>query len=364
LVGEKTKIIAATKGNAYGHGVVAVARALTSCGAHALMMGRIDEAVAVRSAGISIPIIVFGSVLPKDLPTLLDYKLTPTVHNMETAAYLGKLAADNISVYLKVDSGLGRLGIRIDETVKFCRAISKFKNLQLEGIYTHLPFADRHGREWAGERVQQFDELVAILEKEGIRIPVRQVRSSSHVLTGLKDKNCNAVCVGHILYGLSAVDVSVSDIGAFKPVFRSLKAQLIHVGYHRAGSRMWLGGQYSAKQAKMTGVVPIGLCDGLPSLPSGPCVQPHVLVNGSQAPILGISLEHTVVDLSGLKTCRVGDEVVFFEEESKLPLNRFASAFSRTPIEMLMFLSGRLNYIYRSSDKEPAASRSTARGTL
>lgn len=348
--GSDVKVIAAIKGNAYGHGAVEIGRTLVRCGAHALATGRLDEAIAMREAGIDAQIIMFGAALPDALPALLQHRLTPTVHNLELAQALQRVAEVPMPVHVKLDSGLGRLGITLAEARPFFRQIAGFDKLYVEGVYSHVPFADTAGKDWAGERIRAFEALVDELRSDGIAPPIQQIRASAHLLTGMTD-SCNAVCVGHLLYGLSPVLPELAKLSGFQPIFRSLKAKLIHVGRHPAGARIWVGGALTSNAPKATGVLPIGLCDGLPQVPAGG-PRPQVVLNGRPVAVLGVSLEHCVLDLGEETTAKVGDEAVFFDDESgdaEAPLPRMAASFGRSPFEMLMSLSGRVPYAYRNS---------------
>src|SRR5262249_1116333 len=199
-------------------------------GAFALFTGNVREAIAVRAAGIRIPVIMFGAYLPQDLRFLLAQGLIPTIYDREFAAAASAAATARTEVYIKVDAGLGRLGVPIAEAAAFIRWVSGLPNLAVGGVYTHLPFADEAGVVWARQRLAEFDALLATLAAGGLSVPISQARASSCVGAGLTD-HANAVCVGHLLYGLSPFSAQGPAMpGGIKPVLRWIRSRLIHVG--------------------------------------------------------------------------------------------------------------------------------------
>lgn len=286
-------IIASVKANAYGHGIVAIARRLSAAGVEMLATGSFADAVAVRKAGITTPVLMMGGALPAAIPELLRRDLVPTVHNQELADAVAAHAERRVQVYVKVDCGFGRLGIPVDDARRFVLELARRPNLEISGLYTHLPFADAAGREWARRGIVRFDELVAELAAAGLSIPVTQARASAALLAGIDD-NCTAVSPGALLYGLSPVDADLADRSALRPVMARICTRLIQTSdSHPNGAR---------------GVVPFGRVDGhrAPVAGSGA----HMLIDGAKAPILSVSLEHAVLDLSAAPTASVGDSVI------------------------------------------------------
>ncbi|MGH6931778.1 MAG: alanine racemase C-terminal domain-containing protein, partial [Dongiaceae bacterium] len=219
--------------------------------------------------------------------------------------------------------------------------IAALPNVAIEGIYTHLPFSDAAGREWARGCHGGFESLLARLAAAGIRPPVTQVWARSGLLAGLADR-CNTVCVGHLLYGLSPVEDAVADSGAFKPVMAAIKTRLIHIAHHAAGYDLAIGGAYAMRNARVTGVVPLGLGDGMRSAADG--LATSFLINGRRAPVLGLSLEHATLDLTGIHGAQVGDEVVVIGESGneRNGFRDLARWFRCGELEAVMAFSGRL----------------------
>ena len=219
------------------------------------------------------------------------------------AAATGKTA----SVYVKVDAGLGRLGVPLPDALDFIGEVQRLPDVRVEGVYTHLSFYDEVEREWARGRMREFDGLLADLEAAGIEIPVTQGLASSCMVAGLTSRG-NAVCPGHLLYGVPSIAPSVADTSAFRPVLRSIRSRLIHAGPPKAGMR----GAAERDTPSRIGVIPLGLADGYRAPIAGRAAC--ALVAGERVPIRGVSLEHITLDLSRRPGAGVGDEVVLLGE--------------------------------------------------
>ncbi|MGE0120979.1 MAG: alanine racemase [Dongiaceae bacterium] len=335
----RRRLIASVKANAYGHGVVTIARELARLGVDILWTGSSDEALAIRAAGIDARILLFGGYLPGDIPVLLRHGLTPTIYDRAGAQAVSAAAAGPTPVYLKVDSGLGRLGVPVADAGELVAEIAALPRVVIEGIYTHLPFGDAAGRDEARMQAETFASLLRRLAAQGIDPPVTQVWASSGLLAQLPDA-CNAVCVGHLLYGLSPVSREVASAGELRPVMRAIKTRLIHVVHRSAGAAQ--AGAYGLRNARVTGVVPLGLGDGMRNAVAGQSMS--MLVRGRRAPVLGVSLEHTTLDLTGIESAQVGDEAILVGRSDGLA-NSFrdlARWFGCGELEALMTFSGRL----------------------
>ena len=298
-----TAVIASVKANGYGHGAVEVAAALARDGAEMLATASFDEAAAIRAAGVSAPILMLPGTLPAGLGELVQHGLTPTVWNDETAEAAAQLAAP---AWVKLDAGLGRLGLQPAAVPSLLRRL-RDASVDVQGLYTHLPFADAAGLEWAKTQLAAFTRLREELERDGLLPPATQARSSAGILAGLED-GCTSVCPGHVLYGLPAASADVADASAFQPVLRSVETRLVHVAAHPTARTAGVGGAARLAAGAVTGVVPFGRADGYRD--ARPEAQAVMLVRGRRAPVRGVSLEHTTLDLSDVPDAVVGDEVV------------------------------------------------------
>jgi alanine racemase len=354
LAGTGVDVIASIKANAYGHGAVEVARRLEREGVFALATGSFDEAVAVRRAGIRTPILMFGGALPEAAPDLLRHGLIPTVSDLAWARAVSAAADRSVDVYVEVDAGLGRLGVPLEEAEKLVDSIARLRHLRVVGLYTHLPFVDVSGRDWAVPRLAAFRALA-----ERLGVPVTQALSSAGVIAGL-DGTFSAICPGHALYGLPPASPEVADMARFQPVLRAVKTRLIHITHHQAARSGGVGGRWSLDEGAITGVVPFGRHDGYRT----PSADAAMLAGGRRAPLLGVSLEHSTLDLSDTPGVAVGDEVVVVgaQGHGRIALEEVASWLgARAGSDVVLGFDRRIPYRYgwasaaAHEDARPAA---------
>ena len=356
-IGPNRACIAALKANAYGHGALPVARALDGAELKAFMTGSYDEAFRLRAEGLCTPVVMFAGALPAGMAALVGAGLVPTVVDRASAEAVASSApsGEAVPVYVKVNAGLGRLGVPLEAAEGFLEELDAMPGLEVHGLYTHLPFGDAQGCDWAQQRLAAFDALLAGLEERGLAPPVTQARASACVAAGLTDR-ANAVCVGHLLYGLSPFsDASVADLSAYRPVLTEVGSRLIQVSQHPQGSDIAIGGSYGIRYGRRTGVAPIGVAQGL--VRPVPGSRPQALICGRRAPILAVSLEHLVVDLANVEAAAVGDVVRLLggEGDAAIGLDELAAWFGMTALDTVMALSGRLTAHYRDSTGGAAA---------
>jgi alanine racemase len=311
MLPEHTRIHASVKSSAYGLQVSEVAKRLVALGADALSAGSFNDALAIRAAGIDIDIIMLGGTLPAGIPAYLEQRLIPTIHNFTLADAVSSAASVPIRVYVKIDCGWGRLGIPIKDAKAFVLSVARLPRIQIEGLYTHLPFFDAAGRQWAQDRTTRFDELVASLRREGLIIPVTQARSSAGIITNIAD-SCSAVSPGSILYGKAPLPQELADSSKFQPVLKSVRTQLIHVSPSAAERTSGLHSRFAFQVSGATGVVPFGRADGNRAATVGQVA--HMIVRGIKCPVLGVSSEMAVVDLSQVTNPEIGEEVTILGE--------------------------------------------------
>lgn len=329
------RVVASVKADGYGHGAVAVSRALADAGCDSLWTGHLGDALAIRAAGVDADVVLFGGYTPDQIPALVDAGLVPTVVDLAGAAAAARCGA---SVYVKVDAGLGRLGVPVASARTAIGQMASMPGLTIAGVYTHLPFADQAGREWAVAKGAVFAELLDGLTRDGTRPPFTQMWGSSGLLAGLPDAT-NAVCVGHALYGLSPFSEPGLTDAVLAPVLAEVGARLIHVAEH---PRDVAAGGYLSDGAARVGVIPFGVIDGQRRF--GAAHQAHALVRGRRVPLLGTSLEHTVLDLTAVPDAAVGDQVLLVGSQGseRITLAEWAAAVGCGELDAVVSLSGRV----------------------
>ena len=341
-VGEEVKLMASIKANAYGHGVVEVAAALAEYGVDYFATASYSDAMRVRESGNTTPIVMFGGNLPEGITDHLRHDLIPSIYNMETAQRISAAVDRPTRVFLKVDIGLGRLGVPVNQAVAFASQARELPNIVLEGIYTHISFHNDETRAYAQERLPTFYRMLEQMSAAGIDIPVAQALDSGFILQNWHD-DLSAVCPGHVLYGISPCIPDYLEMAPFKPVLKAIKAQLIHVAHHPeegpASGACWY---HRNRRGDTTGVIPFGMYDGYRKPPVGETVE--VLFRGRRIPVLGVSLEYTVVDLADFDDAEVGEEITIVGSNGNdhIAIEEAAAWLKISPLEFLMSLNGRL----------------------
>ncbi|MBI4933826.1 MAG: alanine racemase [Actinobacteria bacterium] len=329
------RVVASVKADGYGHGVLDVSRALADAGCDSLWTGHIGDALAIRAAGIDTEVVLFGGYTPDQIPALVAAGLVPTVVDLTGAAAAASCGA---AVYVKVDAGLGRLGVPVDVAGTVIREMAGLDGITIAGIYTHLPFSDRAGREWAVSKGAVFTEMLDGLARDGVRPGFTQMWGTCGLLADLPDAT-NAVCVGHALYGMSPfTDPTLTD-AELQPVLTELGASLIHVADHPHDVR---AGGYLTRGVSRVGVIPFGVTDGMRRVDAS--FEPHALVRGQRVPIVGTSLEHTVLDLAAVPDAAVGDRVVLVGRDGgqHITLTEWATSIGCSELDAVLAVAGRV----------------------
>ncbi|MEA4925172.1 MAG: alanine racemase [Syntrophomonadaceae bacterium] len=262
LLGEKTRLIAVIKANAYGHGAVETARILCRNGVKYLGVSFYYEGLQLRQEGIDADILVFTPVISEaDAAAAINHKLTLTLGAYTDLELLDRVCQQldlPVKVHLKLETGLGRFGLNKDEAVLVCHKITLAESILLEGIYTHI--ADPPSRTYTDQQFRQFMQAVGRLEQEGFKIPIRHIANSAMVLSS-PEKHLDAVRVGTLLsgqqpYGSFSTNLQLQDPYRFKSRIVSLKTMKrgSFLGYYRT---------FKLKKTARIGVIPVGLNDGL-----------------------------------------------------------------------------------------------------
>lgn len=297
-----TVLFAAVKANGYGFGLPEVAEAMLDGGADAFAMADPADAIRIRNAGIDVPLLLYGGVLPEHAVArlLADHDLTCTIAGLDAARGWSALGCDT-KAFLKVDVGLERLGVAAERAAEFATAACALPGIRVDGIYTHLHGGAAPGyHDW---QLDRFDLVLDELARAGIDLSVRLAESSVTVGLGQRSR-LNAIDPGHLLYGFVPGGRTVAPAG-LQPAFVALRTRILQVkqvsrpGFPDAAPMPLRDGMRVA-------VIPLGRSDGLRSLTCG-----EVLVRGRRVPIVGrLSLEHTRIDVTDVPDCRAGDEVV------------------------------------------------------
>lgn len=336
------KIMVTVKADAYGHGLVPVAKRLALCGIDFFGVASIDEGIRLREAGIKTPVLILGLILKKDIAPLFRYNLSTTVCDEELPRALNNKAGvlkKRVNVQVKVDTGMGRIGIQHYDAYKLVAKISRLKHINIEGIFTHFALADLN-EEFTFHQISLFDQLIRKLSKGGVKIPLIHAANSMGLL-GYKNSHFNMVRPGLIVYGLYPKEGLKINLKAVL----SLKTRVVFVKKMPAGSGISYGHDYITKKATKIATLPIGYGDGYPRNLSN---KAEVLIGGKHFKMCGkICMDQIMVDV-GNANVRVGDEAVLIgaQGDKKITIEELALKSGTIPYEIVCGLGSRIPRIY------------------
>lgn len=308
LVGPSVEILAVLKADAYGHGAVKVARTVLNNGISFCGVASVNEAIRLRDLGIDAPILVLGYTPAWLAKEALLHDVTLTVYDADVARLYSRAAEDlrrTARVHVKVDTGMGRLGLLPDQVVPFMTKVRHLRGLELEGIFTHFSVADEQDLEYTRWQLDRFRAVLADLEKMGITFHKVHCANSSATLR-LPDSHFDMVRIGLAMYGLQP-----SPYVSLPPGSRAAltwKTSVAQVKTLPAGSYVSYGNTYRTAERETIAVIPVGYADGFRRAPTR---WQAVLVRGQRAPIVGrVCMDQTMISVDHIPGVRVGDEVV------------------------------------------------------
>ncbi len=305
LIQPSVKVMVCVKADAYGHGIIPVSRKLELLGVDYLGVASTDEGIALRNANISKPILVLGLMLKKDIEPVFQYNLTPTICTDELAKAFNAEALRRgriLNVHIKVDTGMGRIGVLYKDSLSFIKKVSLLRALKIEGIFTHFSCADTD-KAFTLSQIRIFDKLIEDIRKSGIKISLVHAANSMGLI-GYKDSHFNMVRPGLIIYGLYPKPGLKIKL---KPVL-SLKTKVIFSKKLPKGCGISYGRTYITERAGNILTLPIGYGDGYPRNLSN--LAP-VLIKGKRFKISGkICMDQIMVDTGSFKVNASADVVL------------------------------------------------------
>jgi alanine racemase len=337
-------LVGVIKANAYGHGAVEAARALVAAGAGVLACADIEEAVVLRTAGLTAPILVFGAFSLGDLDGIFEYALTPTLLTPTAAHRLQDAAARRgvrLRYHLGIDTGMNRLGFRHDNLSRTLPEVLAAPNLELAGVYTHFASADEPGSELFARQRRNFEAADRALDALGARGYVRHAANSGALLAD-PSTWFDLVRPGLLVYGV--VPQAFEGRVPVRPVM-SMRSRVAAVKGVRLGESIGYGGRFIARRPTTMAVVPAGYADGLDTRLEGRGV---VLVRGRRVPIVGaVSMDMIALDVTGMAV-EPGDEVVITgrQGDDEITVAEMARWVSTIPYELLCRVGTRVERVY------------------
>jgi alanine racemase len=322
VVGPKVEVMPVVKADAYRHGAIEVSRTLEEQGARWLAVSNTEEGVSLRDAGIKARILVMADFLPHSRDAMLAYDLTPVIHSLGDLTELDRLAASRgqtCRYHLKLDTGMGRLGIRGDAEI-IGEAILRAPHAELEGLMTHFASAANYQTSQTDDQVAHFDKVAEGLRRAGIHPAVAHLCSTIPVAYGRRQTWRGMIRPGHAIYGYvsPARGHAPAKILHVKPAL-AWRATVLSVKQVPSGTLIGYGGMFRTSRPTRVAVLAVGYADGVPHRLSN---RGSVIASGKLAPILGaVSMDLTSVDVSQSPDIKAGDAVTLLGSEGNVSID-------------------------------------------
>jgi alanine racemase len=341
------KFLTVVKADAYGHGAVPVSKKLEELGTDFLGVATVKEGVELRNAGITKPILVLSGIYQEEVEDVLTYQLTPMVYRLEIAEALAATAkkqGKKIPVHIKVDTGMGRIGVLAKEAPAFVNRVRKFEHLSIEGIASHFSTADGGDSSFAAEQLQRFTRTLEEMKKVDIDPPFCHIANSA-ALVNLPAARFTLVRPGIMLYG-AYPSPSLKDRVSLRQVmsWKSLVADLKKVP---EGSPISYGRTFITQRPSLIAAIPVGYADGYNRLFSN---RGEILIKGTRAPVVGrVCMDWTMVDVTDIPGVAVGDEVVLMGSQlgQEITAEELGERIGTISYEILCSVGKRVPRIYR-----------------
>ena len=354
-VASGTALILVVKADAYGHGAVAVAHRALAAGVEALGVGTSAEALELRAAGILAPVLVLGTIVDEEAALCVRNGVHIALHSRDRARGLAELAerlGTRARVHLKVDTGMGRLGVRPERALELLATVHASPHLELCGFMTHVAAPEGGHEASAIEQIALFDGLLRRARAEGHPVGCVHAANSACVFTGL-GTHYDAVRPGLAAYGI--LPAGVDDGADLRPVL-SLHSQVVFLKDLPPGSAVGYAGTWRAQRTTRVATLPIGYSDGLCWRLGN---QGEVLVRGARAPIIGrVSMDYATVDVTDIPGVAVGDRVTVIgrQGEQSIGLAELAERAGTVPYEIACSVGRRVARTFRGDERGLRAS--------
>jgi len=315
LVDKKTNIMGIVKSDAYGHGLIPVARELEKHHIDSLALDYLSEAIKLRTAGIKSPVVILlGISTSQEAKKVADYNLIPIIYDVDSAQMLseeGKRIGRAIKVYLKIDTGMGRLGIDFRETGLFVKQLKGMKGIKIEGLFSHLSSADEQDTLFTETQIKNFKEAISVCRGLGVRLTMNSLANSAGIMR-YKKAHFDIVRPGIILYGgLPCADFVNPPHLRHVMAFSSCVMQVRKVGH---GAPISYGRTFYTDGPRKIAIISAGYANGLSRSLSN---KGDVLIHGQKARIIGrVCMNLTIADVTAIKDVKRGDRACFLGKEN------------------------------------------------
>ena len=335
-------MMAVVKADGYGHGAVEVSLSALKSGATCLGVALPEEAEPLRKAGIDVPILVLGLIQPGEAYKIAALALEQTVCSLELAEALDQTARSasiKTNIHIKVDTGMGRIGVLPRDALAFARRINRFKNLNLKGIFSHFSCADEKDDTFSQEQIRIFDELIREIEASGIHIPQKHLANSAGVLAH-PTSYYDLVRPGIMMYGLYPSS-EIATKHTLNPGHDFENQNFVHkTGAGRYTGKLWK--DILHQKETLVATLPVGYADGYNRLLSN---KGFAFIHGKRAPLIGrVCMDMCMCDVTHLEDINPGDEAVLFGEAPTI--DELAARLGTINYEVVCAVGKRVPRIY------------------
>ncbi|MEA2343826.1 MAG: alanine racemase [Thermoanaerobaculia bacterium] len=333
------RLVAVLKADGYGHGAVELAKRLTADRVAMIAVSLLEEALELRRAGIELPLLVLGPVTREQIVLALDNRVTIGVIGPEELADVCVIARDrDVTIHLKLDSGMGRMGVLESELPAVIEMIRATPRLRIDGIYTHFANADDAADPFTEIQIANYDRMLTVLREAGIDAPLHHFANSAATLRGLVRAG-DFARVGIALYGPEPITIAT---GKIEPVLR-WRTEIMRLKELPAGHAIGYGTTFHTTRPSRIATLPVGYADGYDRLLSNIA---EVLIRGKRAPVVGrVSMDLVTIDVTDIADAAVGDEVVLLGDG--ITAEELAKRSQTISYEVFCRISARVPRVYR-----------------
>ena len=343
---QPAEVMAVVKADAYGHGAIPVAQTALAAGASQLAVALLEEGIELRRAQIAAPILVFGGFFEKQIDSFIENDLHFTLYDLRLAEIVSRRAqalGRVAQAHVKIDTGMGRVGLLPAEVIKVIPAMAKLPHLELIGLCTHFASSDSRDKTYAHRQLEQFNAIVQQLAQHDLRFKYLHAANSGAILD-LPQSYFNLVRPGVIMYGYYPSDETSESI-PLEPAM-SLRTEILHVKRVPAGTFISYNSTFQTRETTTIATLPIGYADGVPRRFSS---NFEMLVRGRRCPLIGrVCMDQIMIDLGDMQNVQAGEEVVLLgkQGDEEISIYEWCRRLKTIPYEVTCGISKRVGRGY------------------
>jgi len=344
------KLLAVVKADAYGHGAIPVSLKLEKLGVEYLGVAIPEEGMELRKGGVKTPILILGGIFGREVDQIFRFRLTPVIFRKDSLRLLSREAERRrrkVKVHLKVDTGMGRLGVPLNLWPSFLKEVKRSSKIEIEGILSHFSMTDEE-EGYTEKQWRAFQRAVATAKEMGISCRYLHIANSAN-LTAFPAYSASLVRPGIMLYG-SYPSPPFQDHIPLKPVM-TLKTRIHFLKSVPSGARISYGGTFTTKRESLIATLPIGYADGYSHRLSN---DGEVLIHGMRAPVVGkVCMDFIMVDVTDIPRVSVGDEVILMgrQGKEKITAEEIAEKIKSISYEVLCMIGKRVPRVYKEGKR-------------